>query len=380
MGRLQLRMETLEDRSVPSTTAGVFAVGSDVGGDPTVKVFSSTGSLISQRVVFESGFRGGVKAVMADVNGDTVPDLIAAAGRGGGPHIRVFDGKTDVELMSFYAYSKDFIGGVNVGAGDFDGDGKAEIVAGAGNGGGPHVRVFRADTSVFLELMAYDPGLGIGIHVAAGDLNGDGRAELITGAPAGGGPHVRSFDASGKDVGGFFAYAQSFSGGVHVAAGDLNGDGKAEIVTGPGTTGGPHIRIFDQFGTDRGGYFADVSQMSYGSPVAVTTPDSKGKAVIVSGHGPGGDGGIVGYNMNGSFAFERQAFLNTEGITFGSGSGFSVSHTEVLAANAEAERLAMEDHYDFQEVLDYIWEDSDEIDDDATVNALTAWNILKWWG
>src|SRR5262249_57247349 len=42
----------------------------------------------------------------------------------------------------------------------------------------------------------------------------------------------------------FFAYTPTFLGGVNVAAGDLNGDGKAEIVTGAGPGGGPHVRIF----------------------------------------------------------------------------------------------------------------------------------------
>jgi serralysin len=48
----------------------------------------------------------------------------------------------------------------------------------------------------------------------------------------------------------FFAYDQSFSGGVRVAAVDVNGDGKADIVTGAGPGGGPHVKAFD--GTNPG--------------------------------------------------------------------------------------------------------------------------------
>ena len=85
--------------------------------------------------------------------------------------------------------------------------------------------------------------------MAADDLNGDGRAEIITGAGAGGGPHVKVFD--GKDLSvlhSFFAYESGYSGGVRVAAGDVTGDGRADIVTG---TGGGYstVKVFD--GRDR---------------------------------------------------------------------------------------------------------------------------------
>ena len=49
---------------------------------------------------------------------------------------------------------------------------------------------------------------------------GDGVAQIVTGAGAGGGPHVRVFTGAGADTGiGFFAYGSGFTGGVTVAAG-----------------------------------------------------------------------------------------------------------------------------------------------------------------
>jgi hypothetical protein len=47
------------------------------------------------------------------------------------------------------------------------------------------------------------------------------------------------------DVGSFVAYAEGYLDGVFVAAGDGSGDGKADIVTGTGTGGGPHVKVFD---------------------------------------------------------------------------------------------------------------------------------------
>jgi hypothetical protein len=77
-------------------------------------------------------------------------------------------------------------------------------------------------------FYAYDPAFPGGVSVAVGDLNGDGVAEIITGAGPGGGPHVKAFSLAGgvvTEVASFYAYDPAFPGGVHVADADLTGDG-----------------------------------------------------------------------------------------------------------------------------------------------------------
>ena len=63
-------------------------------------------------------------------------------GPGGGPDVRVFNGETLDNIANFLAYDLGFLGGVFVAAGDLTGNGKPEIITGAGEGGGPNVRVF----------------------------------------------------------------------------------------------------------------------------------------------------------------------------------------------------------------------------------------------
>src|SRR5439155_23822312 len=105
--------------------------------------------------------------------------LGTGAGPGGGSHVRVFDNNGNPTAVSFFAYPPGFAGGVHIAMGDVDGDGFPEIITGAGAGGGPHVRVFKfnPDTGAVSPIAGFspcNPAFGGGVVVAAGDLNGDG--------------------------------------------------------------------------------------------------------------------------------------------------------------------------------------------------------------
>ncbi|MBU1178145.1 hypothetical protein KJ903_02905, partial [Patescibacteria group bacterium] len=77
----------------------------------------------------------------------------------------------------------------------------AAIVTGAGYSGGPQVRVFSTSGRVYSnpsKLFAYDSHIRSGVKVTTGDLNGDGIDEIITGTGSGGGPHIRIFTKEGN--------------------------------------------------------------------------------------------------------------------------------------------------------------------------------------
>ena len=159
------------------------------------------------------------------------------------PTVTITNGTT--VLRTFSPFTDSAPGSIgSIAAADLGGDGIDELLVGAGTGMTPTVLVLRQDGSFIGSFLAYGASFTGGVNVAACDVNGDGTSEIVTGAKYGGGPHVRVFDAMGNPRTGFFAYDTAFRGGVNVACGDVNGDGVGEIVTGAGPTGGPHIKIF----------------------------------------------------------------------------------------------------------------------------------------
>jgi len=185
-------------------------------------------------------------------------------------------------LEGFLAYSSTFSGEVNLASGDLNGDGLAEVITGAGAGAGPQVRIFNSEGTVISQFMAYASSFRGGVKVASADVDGDGLDEIVTAPGPGGGPHIRVFNMQGQLESQFFAYATSFRRGVNVAVGDLDGDGIAEIVTGTGPLSAPHVRVFDGQGHLKKQFFAYPSSFRIGINVAVGDVNNDGFGEIIT--------------------------------------------------------------------------------------------------
>ncbi len=79
-----------------------------------------------------------------------------------------------------------------------------------------HVKAFGADGSERLSFLAY-PGFGGAVRVGGVDTNGDGKVEILTGAGPAQGPTSSSFDGQTLSLlNSFLAFDPSFTGGVFV--------------------------------------------------------------------------------------------------------------------------------------------------------------------
>jgi hypothetical protein len=244
------------------------------------------------------------------------------------PLVRGFDvADPSQPRAEFSAYAVEKYG-VNLAVGNIDGHGLDEVVTGPGPGAmfGPHVRGFRLDGSSLpgISFLAYGTHKW-GVEVATGDIDADGCDEIITGAGPGAvfGPHVRGWNCG--DTGtvtavpgvSFFAYGTP-KWGVKVSAGDIDGDGHDEIVTGagPGAIYGPHVRGWN---VDGGAAAAipGVSFLAYGTNrfgVNVTCGDVDGDGIdeMVTGAGPSA---VFGAHVRG-WNYDGESLASISGINF----------------------------------------------------------------
>ena len=218
---------------------------SAAGGFAYVKVFSGR-SLVRTIPAYGAGFIGNVRVATGDVDGDGVAEIITApagAGAAGG-HVKVFDGRTGAELLRLPAFPQDFRGVPAVAGGDVDGDGRDEIVVGLPGDllFGGSVRIYRSDGTIMTELTGFDETYRGGVSVAAADIDGDRVDEVVLAASSrigAGLPHAKVFSGRSFAV---RTIDTRFRLGARVAAGDVDGDGRAEIIA-VAASGLPRVRL-----------------------------------------------------------------------------------------------------------------------------------------
>jgi len=284
---------------IVTPTITYYATGADAGGGPQANVYNAaTGALVTSFFPFAPTFTGGVRVAVGDVNNDGTSDIIAGAGPGAGPQVTVFDGNTFQPILSFFGLPAGFTGGVYVAAGDVNRDGFADVIVSADRGGGPQVTITSGrDGSMLASFFATTPTFTGGIRVAAGDINGDGFADVIAVAGPGGGPQVTIFDGRSLSVlTAFYALTPTFTGGLFIAAGDVNNDGRADLIAGADRGGGPQVTVFN--GPDLqmlASFFALPPQFTGGVRVGFTR-NFNGRPGILSTAGPGGGPQVTAYD------------------------------------------------------------------------------------
>lgn len=214
---------------------------------------------------------GGSVAAAGDVNGDGVPDIIVGASVASPPgftavgSVLVYSGATGSRLLRIDGPDVGifvFFGELVAGAGDVNGDGVPDILVGVPTAALPGL--FNAG-SVFVfsglngsQLHRFDGSIefaNFGTAIAGvGDVNGDGRADIVVGDP-----FFELFDGrvlvySGADGAELWrvddtALATGFGHAV-ASAGDVNGDGVPDILVGDPNANGLKGSVFILSGLD----------------------------------------------------------------------------------------------------------------------------------
>jgi uncharacterized repeat protein (TIGR03803 family) len=244
---------TVYSLQIPVANPNAISVtAADWQGRPQVTVYNADGTERFSFRPYNKKFLGGVRVATGDVNGDGIPDIVTAPGPGPRKKVRIFSGVDGSSIAAFNAGSKSFSGGYHVAVGNFDADASQEVVVAFGSGGTSAVQTFNIDAgavTVFPGALGlfypYGSSFKGGVQLAAANLDGVGFDELITAPGYGGNSQVQIYSASGALLNSFVAYDTPFTGGLFIAAGDVNGDLLPELITGPAQTNQALVRVFD---------------------------------------------------------------------------------------------------------------------------------------
>jgi FG-GAP-like repeat len=240
---------------------------------------------------------GGISVAVGDFNGDGKSDLV---GTGAANEIEVYLGNGDGTFqpkLTVYASQAD-----SVAVGDVNGDGKADIVA-ATSDLGAWVFLGNGD-GTFQNPVSYDAGLDED-SVALADFNGDGKLDIVV-------ANNRSSTANSYvsvllgNGNGTFQAAVSYGVGVQpktVAVGDFNGDGKPDLAVANYGAGGSNSTVSELLGNGDG-TFQPVITIATGSgtrSLALADFNGDGKLdFVVANYGTGGGRVWLG-NGDGTF-------------------------------------------------------------------------------
>lgn len=188
------------------------------------------------------------RSVAGDFDGDGIDDFAYAIGKGYVTNLRIVGSNGEYLLPSFQPFEARFKGVLYLEAGDFDGDGKDELVVSPDEGGGARIQIFTFANGSLIQRANYfaikDPNFRGGGSIAAGDMNGDGTPDLAVGAAFGGSQRIATFNGKTLLIKSNFPPVlhrdyfaplpfidfRTYRGGVELRSEDANGDGKDEII------------------------------------------------------------------------------------------------------------------------------------------------------
>jgi hypothetical protein len=286
-----------------------IVTGAGPGGGPHIRVMKSNGLPVTNFMAYDTKFKGGVRVAVADVDGDNKEEIVTTPASKGGSHVRIFDinGRLKYHFFAFANYYQ----GLNVAACDLDGDSKAEIIVTPNGGRQPLVSIFDYQGHLLNQFLAYDKFFQKEVKVTCGDVDGDEENEIIIGFGQGGPPLVRIFNKKGELEIEWFAFLQKFNGGINLSTGDINGDGKSEIIVGIASGASPYIRVFDYFGFLKMQFLAYDRNYFKGLTLCTGDLNNDGLAEIITGTGRGAPPQVrifdySGINQGGFFAYDKK--------------------------------------------------------------------------
>ncbi|MEI7497909.1 MAG: S8 family serine peptidase [Candidatus Falkowbacteria bacterium] len=286
-------------------------------GKEKIKIMTPEGKLITSFALPKIFASSTLSLNTADVNNDGLAEIIIGNGSGQNNTLGVFNQKGKL-LLSFSPYAKSFRGGIQVATGDVDGDGRVEIITAPGKGGGPHVKIFSDQKILKGQFMALPKNFTGGIQVATGDVDGDGRVDIVITPLTDGSEQVRYFTATGKLLGQFTLKKNKQLKGLSLAVGDIDGGflhKKDEFILASRNKGLSNITILSDQAVTKFKWLAFDKNYNLGVTVSSADMNQDGLAEIITSAASGGSPHIRIFSTTGEL--QNSFFAYNEGYSGG---------------------------------------------------------------